>query len=179
MPTYRKGEDQTGLEQAAKEQATVRKNTSPVAKGRAGLGGGGQPYLSNLNVNKAGAYSKGYGQRSGKNEEPPIIHQSGVAVSGLQVAERAKKMLADEHLSKKLSPVKKIGNKKAAFGEMGSGRIKSGVLQPSKSSSPKKKTASWADTSKALKGGHINAEEAADLSPKKMAPTVSKAKKKK
>jgi hypothetical protein len=67
------------------------------------------------------------------------------------------------------------------------GLIKNGTLQApaaerradEAAAKPKKRAATWGDTKKALKGGHIDAEQAADLSPSKMKPAVTKAKKKK
>jgi hypothetical protein len=174
MPIYRKGEDQSGLQKAAQEQAAVRKSTSAEERGQAGLGGGGQPYVSNLDIDTSSgtpkAFTKKYKGYGDKN--PTKQYVTNVAISGLQVAERSEKMKEKG----KLSSVKRIGNQKA--GPYGTaGVIKGKVLrEDKKTTAPKKRAASAKDTRAALKGGHITAEEAANLNKKLMTPSVKKKK---
>jgi hypothetical protein len=163
MAIYRKGDDLTSLQNAAKEQKTQRREAGPVARAAAG-----RAPLSNAMVRPdSTAYRVAYEKpvlASGKRQTEDITNQP---VSGTVVAERAAKMKAEG----KLAEQPKQGNRKPMPG--GSGVIKGGVLQKS---TPKKKAAGAKDVRAALKGGHITVDEAAGLNKKLMTPSVKKKK---
>jgi hypothetical protein len=163
MAIYRKGDDLTSLQNAAKEQKTQRREAGPVVRAAAG-----RAPLSNAMVRPdSTAYKVDYEKpvlASGKRQTSEITNHP---VSGTVVAERAAKMKAEG----KLAELPSQGNRKPMPG--GSGVIKGGVLQKS---APKKKAAGAKDVRAALKGGHITADEAADLNKKLMTPSVKKKK---
>jgi len=170
----RKGDEQAelGLAQAAKEQKAMK--PSDADKAFTGRDNKTTGYLSNLMVTGGKhtggiptASSTDYSASSRAGEK--VREKVQRPVSGTSVAIRAAKM--------DLPSVKKQGNKSAAFGEMGSGRIKGGIVQPSKSAAPKKKAATAKDVRSALGAGKIEIEEASDLNKKGLSSPIKKKKK--
>jgi len=171
MAIYRKGDDLTLLQNAAKEQKTQRREAGPVARAAAG-----RAPLSNAMVRPdSTAYRVAYEKpvlASGKRQTEDITNQP---VSGTVVAERAAKMKAEG----KLAELPSQGNRTV----VGGGVINKGEVQKLswkgksyEKKAPKKKAAGAKDVRVALKGGHITADEAADLNKKLMTPSVKKKK---
>jgi hypothetical protein len=192
----RKGDEQAelGLAQAAAAQKKERRAAGPAARDEAG-----RSPISNIMVQPGGkSVARDYStdRKTGRPDHYMSVHQP---VSGTVVSERTKKMVDEGKSISGIGSVarggftqntkrgpglgaakKKIGNQKAAFGEMGSGRIKGGVLQPSKSSAPAKvkaKAATAKDVRSALGSGNIDIEEAAGLNKKGLSSPLKKKKK--
>jgi len=115
---YRKGEDQSGLQQAAEEQKSVRKFTSAEEKGAAGLGGGGFPRVSNALVeNSTGtprAFEYDYKQPAGKDGKRAKVYRSNIPVSGSATAAHAEKRvrLGREEATEKVDRERKTSKPK-------------------------------------------------------------------
>ena len=183
MAIYRKGEDQSGLQKAAEEQATSRKFASAEDRGKAGLGGGGQPYVSNLHVDTSSGTPKAFTKKyKGFGDKNPTNHYvTNVPISASQVgASRERKRKKDEKSGRAL-PVEQ----KSTRTTVGGGVIEKGKLIKASwkgehytKQAPKKKAkaAGMKDTRAALKGGHITIDEAASLNKKLMTPSVKKKK---
>ena len=175
MAIYRKGDDLGPLVQAADEQKKARKAAGPEARAEAGLAP-----ISNLMVRPDGSAYKIDYSASSRSDEKVRVPVTNHPVSGSAVAERRAKLIKEGRESK---PER---SNRRGVPEM-SGFIKNKTLQApaaerradEAAAKPKKKAATWSDTKKALKGGKIDAEQAADLVPSKMKPTVTKEKKKK
>jgi len=163
MATYRKGDDLTSLQNAAKEQKTQRREAGPIVRAAAG-----RAPISNAMVRPDGtAYKIDYEKpllASGKRQTSEITNHP---VSGTVVAERAAKLKSEG----KLAEQPKQGNRKPMPG--GSGVIKGGVLQKS---APKKKAAGVKDVREALKSGNISIEEAEGLNKKGLSSPIKKKK---
>jgi len=179
MAIYRKGGDQSGLEQAAKEQKEARKNASAEERGSAGLGGGGQPYVSNLSIDKGGAFTRKYKGYGDKN--PTKQYVSNVQISASQVAESRARANKKAEASGKAIPVQPKGNRTVVGGAL----IKKGVVEKAsfkgkhytKPSAPKRKSAGVKDVRAALKSGNISIEEAGGLNKKGLSSPIKKKKK--
>jgi hypothetical protein len=171
MAIYRKGDDLTSLQNAAKEQKTQRREAGPAVRAEAG-----RAPLSNAMVRPdSTAYKVDYEKpvlASGKRQTSEITNHP---VSGTVVSERAAKMKAEG----KLAELPSQGNRTV----VGGGVINKGEVQKLswkgksyEKKAPKKKAAGAKDVRAALKGGHITADEAAGLNKKLMTPSVKKKK---
>jgi len=172
MAIYKKGSDLGPLVKAAEQQKSERAAVRKQPGGEEVIRQAGLNPISNGMIKPSGeAYRVDYSKK-----ERPIVSLENQPVSGGVVAARAEYVKKSEKITpsdkeKMLRPVKKIGAQSAGP-KYSSGVIKKRVLQDKSAPNPKKKAANQSDVKKALKGGNITAEEAADLSPKFMTPSV-------
>jgi hypothetical protein len=159
MAIYKKGSDLTPLVKAAEEQKAARSAAGAAGRKEAGLA----PISNGMLRPDGSGYQYDYSKK-----EKPIVPLEERPVSGSVVAERRAYLERKEPGS---TAAPKIGNQSAGP-KYSSGVIKKRVLQDKSAPNPKKKAANQNDVKKALKGGNITAEEAADLSPKLMTPSV-------
>jgi hypothetical protein len=171
MAIYRKGDDLTSLQNAAKEQKTQRREAGPVVRAAAG-----RAPLSNAMVRPdSTAYKVDYEKpvlASGKRQTSEITNHP---VSGTVVAERAAKMKAEG----KLAELPSQGNRTV----VGGGVINKGEVQKLswkgksyEKKTPKKKAAGVKDVREALKSGNISIEEAEGLNKKGLFSPIKKKK---
>jgi hypothetical protein len=159
MAIYKKGSDLGPLVKAAEEQKSARSAAGAAGRKEAGLA----PISNGMLRPDGSGYQYDYSKK-----EKPIVPLEERSVSGSVVAERRAYLERKEPGS---TAAPKIGNQSAGP-KNSSGVIKKRVLQDKSSPAPKKKSATQGDVKKALKGGKITAEEAADLNPALMKPSV-------
>jgi hypothetical protein len=163
MAIYRKGDDLGPLVKAAEEQKKARRDAGEAGRAEAGLA----PISNGMLRPDGSGYQYDYHKK-----DQPVVPLKERPVSGSVVAARREYV---EKTHPGSTAVPKIGNQSAGP-KYSAGVIKKGVLQDKSAAKPKKKAATQGDVKKALKGGKITAEEAADLSPKLMSPSVKKSK---
>lgn len=152
---YRKGEDQSGLQQAANEQKEARKAAPAEVKGEAGLGGGGFPRISNALLDTSSgtpkAFEYDYSKKKDKDGNRPKVYRQNVPVSGGAIALHNEKRV---RLGREEAPVKK---------------------EPSKSVKPKGK-APVKVAREMLGKGLISIEQAGKLNKKSLSSPIKKKK---
>jgi hypothetical protein len=107
---YRKGEDQSGLEQAAQEQKQTRKDAGTDARAAAGLGGSGQrggaPRLGQISIESGTGkpYTRDYqSKQTLPDGKKPKVYHKDINVSGGALAAHEEKR---ERLGRQEAPVK-------------------------------------------------------------------------
>ena len=171
MAIYRKGDDLTSLQNAAKEQKTQRREAGPVARAEAG-----RAPISNAMMRPDGtAYKIDYEKPVLDSGKRPTSEVTNHPVSGIVVAERAKKLKAEG----KDTPNSPQGNRTV----VGGGVIHKGEVQKLswkgksyEKKAPKKKAAGVKDVREALKSGNISIEEAEGLNKKGLSSPIKKKK---
>jgi hypothetical protein len=90
MAIYKKGGDLTGLQEAADAQKAVRKAAGAEARSEAGLGGAGQPRISNAMVDNSTGTPKlfeyDYYKPKDKNGKRPKVYKNELKISGGAIA---------------------------------------------------------------------------------------------